>query len=126
MEILSLLLPIPERYHYTAPEGNGLYEFYSGACDHVGNCENIHDPLDARTTVQAPVATPTAAIAVTPGPLTFPATNIGASSAPQTLTLRNTGTATLNLASVTLSGDAASQFALTLCHDVRNRKTGTQ
>jgi hypothetical protein len=47
---------------------------------------------------------------VTPAALTFPATVAGTSSAAQPLTLTNTGTGTLNIASIALSGANGSAF----------------
>jgi hypothetical protein len=50
------------------------------------------------------------AVTLTPGPLTFPATNVGATSAAQTVTIKNSGTATLNLTSETITGNNATSF----------------
>jgi hypothetical protein len=47
-----------------------------------------------------------------PGSLTFTATNIGAASAPQTVTLSNSGTATLFFSSYGLTGTGASSFSV--------------
>jgi hypothetical protein len=58
---------------------------------------------------------------VSPGPvvnfnptsLTFAGQNVGSTSAAQTVTLTNTGTTTLNISSITLTGTNASDFAQT-------------
>jgi hypothetical protein len=50
------------------------------------------------------------AVTLTPGPLTFPSTNVGSTSAAQTVTVTNSGTATLNLTSENITGTNATSF----------------
>lgn len=45
------------------------------------------------------------AVTVAPTSLNFPNTNVSSKSAPQTVTITNTGTATLNISQITTSGD---------------------
>jgi hypothetical protein len=56
-------------------------------------------------------AVPTATLS--PSSLTFPSTNAGSTSAAQTLTLTNTGTAALTIASIALGGTNPTDFAQT-------------
>jgi hypothetical protein len=56
------------------------------------------------TTVTAP------AVSLTPVSIAFPATVVGATSAAQTVTLKNTGTATLTMSSIALGGTNATSF----------------
>lgn len=53
------------------------------------------------------------AVSLSPASLTFASQTIGTTSAPQTLTLSNTGTASLNLNSIALTGTNPSDFAQT-------------
>ena len=58
--------------------------------------------------------TPPAPIAsLSAGSISYPATEEGVSSGPMTVTLTNTGSATLNIASITLGGTNAGSFLLT-------------
>ena len=54
----------------------------------------------------------TTVVTLTPAALTFAATAVGSSSAPQTLTLKNTGTATLAIGSIAVWGPNASSFTM--------------
>ena len=54
----------------------------------------------------------TLAASVTPGSLSFGNTAAGATSAPQSVTLTNGGSATLNIASIAISGPNAGDFAI--------------
>lgn len=53
------------------------------------------------------------ALSLSPPVPSFPATTQGTSSAPQTLTVINSGNATLQISSVSLSGSNAAEFSLT-------------
>jgi Domain of unknown function (DUF1929)/Legume lectin domain/PKD domain len=57
-------------------------------------------------------STPAVTIAPT-SPVMFPSTTQGVASAPITVTVTNSGTATLNITTVTIAGTNASDFALT-------------
>src|SRR5471032_128452 len=59
-----------------------------------------------------PSVTAAPAASLTPDSLTFSSTNIGQTSAALTATLTNTGSATLNVGTITLAGAAAGDFVL--------------
>jgi len=52
------------------------------------------------------------AVALSPGTLTFPPKLVGLTSAPQTVTVTNTGSGTLTLSSITISGQYASAYRI--------------
>jgi cardiolipin synthase A/B len=52
-------------------------------------------------------------VVLTPSTISFPDTTIGATSAAQTVTLSNSGTATLKISGITLAGSNPGEFALT-------------
>ena len=63
--------------------------------------------LSGTGTAPAPVVT------LTPASLTFSATDVGVTSAAQTVTVKNTGNASLTVSGVTISGAAASSYSET-------------
>jgi len=64
--------------------------------------------LTASTTIQLTVIAAAApAVTLTPTSLTFPKTEVGTTSKAKDVTLENSGTATLNITSITASGDFA-------------------
>lgn len=56
---------------------------------------------------------PAPAVSVNPNPVSFPATTQGATSNPIPVSLTNSGNATLNISSVTLSGNNPGDFSMT-------------
>ena len=56
---------------------------------------------------------PAPAVTVTPNPVSFPSTIQGATSSPMLIAVTNSGNATLNISSVTLSGNNISDFGMT-------------
>ncbi len=63
--------------------------------------------LTSQTTIQLTVTSAGPAVTLTPSSLTFAKTVVGATSAPKAVTLTNTGGSTLNINSITASGDFA-------------------
>jgi hypothetical protein len=56
---------------------------------------------------------PAPAVTVTPNPVTFPTITQGTTSSPITLTVTNSGNATLNISSVLLAGNDVNDFSMT-------------
>ena len=63
--------------------------------------------LSASTTVQLTVTSGGSTVTLTPASLVFAKTPVGGTSAPKTATLTNTGSSTVNINSITASGDFA-------------------
>ena len=61
-------------------------------------------------TVNVNAATAAPAVTVTPTSLTFPSTVVGSTTAAQVVTIKNSGTATLNLTSETITGTDPTSF----------------
>ncbi len=90
----------------TAVGGNTAYAGFTGATGGISATQNI-----LTWTLSAFVSGP--AVTITPsGPISFPDTAQNTSSAPIVLTLKNSGTAALNISTVLLSGVNATDFAI--------------
>ena len=87
---------------------NGNWVFKVKATDAAGNTGAPDTYAFAINTVA-----PAAVVTLTPTNLTFPSTAVGASSASQTVTLSNTGNASLSIANIGIAGANAGDFTQT-------------
>ncbi|MGA7077281.1 MAG: choice-of-anchor D domain-containing protein [Terriglobales bacterium] len=69
----------------------------------------VSGSLTNQTTISLTVAASGPIVSLSPTSLTFPKTDVGATSKSKTVTLTNTGASTLNITSITPSGDFAVQ-----------------
>jgi hypothetical protein len=104
---------------YTVASDTAGDPVYLGALDSTGAniskvvfsltaCASLCTDFGLDTVNLNAAAAPT--VTLTPGPLTFAATPVGTTTAAQTVTIKNSGTATLNLTSETITGTNATSF----------------
>ncbi|MCU1658598.1 MAG: hypothetical protein JWO57_3254 [Pseudonocardiales bacterium] len=87
---------------------NGVaYQFTVLAQNSIGS-----SPRSAPSTVVTPSPLPAAQAVVTPNAVNFGSVPLGGTGTTQTVTLSNTGNATLSISSITVSGAQPSDFAL--------------
>ena len=79
----------------------------------TGNVVVTDDAADSPQNVALTGSGAAPAVALSPSSLSFGSTNVGSTSAAQTVTLRNSGTATLTVGGISLGGADADQFSQT-------------
>ncbi|MGV3658705.1 MAG: choice-of-anchor D domain-containing protein [Prosthecobacter sp.] len=95
----------PGSYHSVALKSDGTVVVWGNSTPSAG--------LAADTVVaRAIAATNSSTLAITLPRLSFPITDVGVSSTPKTFTLRSTGSAALQVSSVSLNGPHAADFIL--------------
>ncbi|MGA6961724.1 MAG: choice-of-anchor D domain-containing protein, partial [Candidatus Acidiferrales bacterium] len=97
----------------TAAATTGTFAGWSGACTNTsGTCTVVMSQNQNVTATFNAGAAPT--VSVNPTSLTFTSQNVGTTSSPMSVTVVNTGTATVNFAGFTVTGTNAGDFSVPL------------